>query len=132
MEVRSQELREGNLVQSDEFSIGLGIYSDGAVQVTAYGIHLRKEGRMKDWKYLPITAERLLQLGFKQTFNTKTLTAFKKGDSIIYIGKIIEYYFRDYEYEGKAYTRLREIKYVHQLQNLYFALTGEELIIQGK
>ena len=29
-------------------------------------------------------------------------------------------------------TYLRDIKYVHQLQNLYFALTGEELTIKQK
>jgi hypothetical protein len=47
-----------------------------------------------------------------------------------------KYTFRDIEYyqiseEGSLYFTNRytctEIKYVHQLQNLYFALTGEEL-----
>jgi hypothetical protein len=32
-------------------------------------------------------------------------------------------------YSGFYYSRNLDVKYVHQLQNLYFALTGEELTL---
>jgi hypothetical protein len=35
-------------------------------------------------------------------------------------------------YDGIKYrTLLKHIKYTHQLQNLYFALTGEELVVSN-
>jgi len=36
----------------------------------------------------------------------------------------------DIDYEGTTNDRIK-IQYVHQLQNLYFALTGEELTYKG-
>lgn len=44
-----------------------------------------------------------------------------------------EYYYQNYRfrlnsnYAGFYYSRNLTVKYVHQLQNLYFALTGSEL-----
>jgi hypothetical protein len=45
------------------------------------------------------------------------------------IGKDFPFYL---EYDLGFGNERREIKYVHQLQNLYFALTGEELEIKEK
>lgn len=47
-----------------------------------------------------------------------------------------EKYYQNYRfrlncnYNGFYYSRNLDVNYVHQLQNLYFALTGEELEIQ--
>ena len=47
-----------------------------------------------------------------------------------------EWYYQDNKfllnknYSGFYYSRNLDVKYVHQLQNLYFALTGEELTIK--
>lgn len=78
---------------------------------------------LEDDVYEPIllTEEWLIKFGFE----TDGITFWKsKAD----IG-----HFKDcfaYIPCGLASQRRTEIKYVHQLQNLYFALTGEELTIK--
>lgn len=71
-----------------------------------------------DLKPIPITKEWLIKFGFEQHaigyYNLK-------GFFICYANTgLHEYKFRDFNVT---------IKYVHQLQNLYFALTQEELTI---
>jgi hypothetical protein len=55
------------------------------------------------------------------------------------IGNLVNDYFRDFflnDFETSCNmdllfwkgTQIKNINYVHQLQNLYFSLTGEELI----
>lgn len=72
--------------------------------------------RSKAINPIPLTEEWLLMFGFK-----------KVGEAF-YIGLEYEYFlngiFNDYT---AGCTISLNIKYVHQLQNLYFALTGEEI-----
>jgi hypothetical protein len=73
----------------------------------------------RSWcKAIPLTEEWLLKFGFEITDNFQTKDRFQthKQDGIIW-----------FEY---GYIVV-ELNYVHQLQNLYFALTGEELIIKN-
>ena len=71
-----------------------------------------------DLEPIPLTEEWLLKFGFERLgsgrFDFKTFT----------------YYLHDGSFYNKT-SRLCTIKYVHQLQNLYFALTGEELTIKN-
>lgn len=66
---------------------------------------------------IPLTEEWLLRFGFEKkssdVFELYEYAIERNYDSV------------DFIFEGKI---IRVIKYVHQLQNLYFALTGEELI----
>lgn len=79
-----------------------------------------------EFKPIPLTEEWLLKFGFEKTqyywlkkyiilnLDFEFCTTNGEGD-LTYIGNGVSY------------------KYVHQLQNLYFALTGEELILnKGK
>jgi hypothetical protein len=76
---------------------------------------------------IEITKEWLLKLGFEFAVDTWYLNGFalwetewgddKGGTGIGYFYELREKGMMD-----------KHIKYVHQLQNLYFALTGEELI----
>lgn len=76
-------------------------------------------------KPIPLSEEWLLKFGFKEdephlflnvdTFLQITYDQYKKRLSLFLYGK---HYFP------------KEIKYVHQLQNLYHSLTGEELTIK--
>jgi hypothetical protein len=79
---------------------------------------------------IPLTEEWLLKFGFEKddVFN-KIFTYLRLHD--LCINKLS---FRKSEgficYDGFKYrTLLKHIQYVHQLQNLYFALTGKELVI---
>jgi hypothetical protein len=69
---------------------------------------------------IPLTGEWLLKFGFDEH-----AIGYYNKDFVIFLS---------YANTGLHQYRLRDfntiIKYVHQLQNLYFALTGEELTIK--
>lgn len=109
--MEAKELRIGNWFKEyDEFR-----------QVTYNTIRYLNNNEDESYNPIPITEEILLKAGFS-----------KKVDSIwsIYTKDWIGLYKMDgtpyYEVDD-TYTK---IKSVHQLQNLYFALTGEELKIE--
>lgn len=74
---------------------------------------------IENYKPIPLTSEWLAALGFEDE-------RLDLGDDW--------YTLYSYNDEGFVFMRnnerLRVIKHVHQLQNLYFALTGEELTIK--
>ncbi|AGO48415.1 hypothetical protein Phi10:1_gp074 [Cellulophaga phage phi10:1] len=70
---------------------------------------------------IPLTEEWLLKFGFKRN-EPYCFIGIKKRIQLINIGNK---YFRLYYYNTSIKI---DIAHVHQLQNLYFALTGEELI----
>jgi len=69
-------------------------------------------------KPIPLTEEWLLKFGYKLYHDYVWV-----NDNTDVLGRIDK--FKD-DVARSIYPRL-EIKYVHQLQNLYFALTGKEL-----
>lgn len=72
---------------------------------------------------IPLTEEWLLKFGFERTCNHPKHDWIKGEFKICY----------DVDNDGYIISELLDIsipiKYVHQLQNLYFALTGEELTL---
>ena len=78
-------------------------------------------------KSIPLTEEWLVKFGFKykKKYDAFVKTINKCNEFIIAknVGKKENYYLCDIDIET-------ELKNVHQLQNLYFALTNEELIIK--
>ena len=78
----------------------------------------------RSWcKPIPLTEEWLLKFGFEKE---------KENYSWYFKGKVIINVFNDvaYKLNTGGCTRYEPFKHVHQLQNLYFALTGEELTIK--
>jgi hypothetical protein len=73
-----------------------------------------------NYKPIPLTEEWLVKFGFTKWKNKNIWT--NKG-VMIYL------HSKDGICYGKANSRTK-LKHVHQLQNLYFALTGEELKIK--
>lgn len=97
------------------------------------------EGRIIENSYdpIPLTEDWLLKFGFRKGHNEYGNT-FHIMDTNGYTAKFTVEHWSDEsiqdEYKGLFWCD-RVInkdanKYVHQLQNLYFALTGEELIIK--
>lgn len=78
---------------------------------------------------IPLTEEWLVKFGFEYDENEDwfVLDA-ESGVSFSHILEGTTLYFG--RLESVWVDVLQEIKYVHQLQNLYFALTGEELTLQ--
>lgn len=123
MKVKASELRIGNLVN---FSVGSSYYQ-GTVQTIGSKIAtilcLGKTYAVKYVNITPIvlTEELLVKLGFE-----KNETGFYYKGRFTYHN---EYGWKILEQWVKNWVGVSELKYVHQLQNLYFALTGEELTI---
>ena len=128
--MKASELRIGNFVCDD--------YS-GEMIVTAINrsnhIELAKNNSLPSGLYsvdrvipIPITEEWLLKFGFSGSEGVIDLTNEGSGND--------DYFNLNYDsengmwiYFNEGWMYLLHIKFVHQLQNLYFSLTGEELTI---
>lgn len=122
--MEAKELRIGNLVG----------YKDYALEVGSLNVH---DTEFKELKPIPLTEEWLLKFGFElcEIVTNENITVFPSIKNTFHL------YHKDVDHEwfdisvntrvNKIYTNHTleriEIKHVHQLQNLYFALTGEEL-----
>jgi len=86
-------------------------------------------------KPIPLTEEWLLKFGFTRQTAPNNLPCSDFGRFRIYWpsnSKNASLHFRPNETEWFPFI-INKIEYVHQLQNLYFALTGEELtLIEGQ
>jgi hypothetical protein len=74
---------------------------------------------------IPVTEKFLIKLGFKKSdfYEKGKVKEYELGDFLVYTYDEIEVYFG-------ALVEVK-LKYVHQLQNFYFALTGIELVLEA-
>jgi hypothetical protein len=117
--MKASELRIGNLVMDGK----------DIEQVNARMIDMLVKIEA-DFDPIPLTEEWLLKLGFKQcgyemlSWKHETLLPSFNLDGINWADfDEPDYQFLNY----KVADEILRIDYVHQLQNLYFVLTGEEL-----
>ncbi len=107
-------------MRENELRVGVYIYyCEEVFEVDAECIKMHMGDDLDDaYRPIPLTEEWLLKFGFEITDNFQTKDRFQthKQDGIIW-----------FEY---GYIVV-ELNYVHQLQNLYFALTNEELTINN-
>lgn len=133
--MNKEELRIGNIFELDEIQQGdliskyvrITSLSEKAahwVSVPTNGIIGRCHSgtNYKDIVPIPLTEELLLKIGFKRNGNYWDKGCFslpihptKSGGEFILV--------------PNNFVAAIPLKYLHQLQNLYFALTGEELTI---
>ena len=113
--MEAKELRIGNYVRWNNTAVSQMELSDFSNWYNDENSH-----EYGDFiKPLPLTEEWLLKFGFK----------FKEEYKEFYL-KNITLSVRKNFFEFDYYGDIVNIKYVHQLQNLYFALTGEELTLK--
>jgi hypothetical protein len=114
--IQANELRIGNWVRSN--------LTEREFQITAEDIvYINIDPSVVS--PIPLTEERLLEFGFKD--NSIMIDTIDKTLNIsAIVGKDFYLYLDDVF--GSAYD-LNCIQSVHQLQNLYHALTGQELIL---
>ena len=131
----SRELRQGNYVLQTN-NVDYDDHDNDFLpdNILTVGKHLFTYDH-KDIKPIPLTEEWLLNLGFELN---------KNKNYINYI-IIVEDYYHSVEWDKQetkfrysddksnawCYT-IRHIEYLHQLQNLYFALTNKELTKTNK
>ena len=107
--MKAQELRVGNLVYDD----------DDIIEVEAYQLYILTDY----FEPVPLTEEWLLKFGFenkKHGIKRGVLKSYKIHGNTFNLSN-----------SGNIYYGFKsmQIQYVHQLQNLIFALTGEELTL---
>lgn len=117
MEVK--DLRIGNYISP----LGIGVTKvegfciwDNLIQSSDFA-----ERGIEDFEPIQLNEEWLLKFGFK--YNNPTYEWYDK--SAVFF---IQVNYLGFDLIAKFHNQvIREIKYVHELQNLYFALTGKEL-----
>jgi hypothetical protein len=132
--MKATELRIGNLTQDSKGNLlkVIGLTDDN---ISYYVVDRSKFPLEVGWqaKPIPLTEEWLVKFGFKITKDPEHNFYEKPFD--IYHVQLKRLIGRDVFYlelnkpNGASYL-IKQINHVHQLQNLYFALTGEELTIK--
>lgn len=113
--IPSNELRIGNWVKN------VYPYHQNPYQIDAYHIHEAECDKIV-FNPIPLTPEVLEKCGFDYTESLHRLGELEIG----YDNE--DFMLMQYSLRYKKAIILK-VKYLHQLQNLYFALTGEELTI---
>ena len=129
--MKANELRIGNWINSQFGGI------QEVVDVMCDGVNtLKYEGINYEFiNPIPLTEEWLLKFGFEKDFDG----SFMFGIISIFKDKRLKqnvyiYTESTYKYSDGQWVVILDLKlqYVHQLQNLYFALTGEELTLKNE
>lgn len=81
---------------------------------------------------IPLTEEILLKAGFEKDYSIYTiwLSNIDRDLSFCFYGDEGHFFVNGGEGDGQTREIISKGKHLHQLQNLYFALTGEELNIE--
>lgn len=118
--MKVEELRFGNLVYDTGGKVN-------TINIEAFKYLLSYGGTdICQVKPIPLTEDWLVKFGFKKSKERNDFFRFKKIIAIIDIDDDVSFYFNDMS-NSNTYLGIR--KYVHQLQNLVYALIGEELKI---
>jgi len=136
--IKANELRIGNLIQGEEIGEVIKIdITDGRHILTS-----EEDGGGEDDFYpILLTEEWLLKFGFEWETEEKNHIQLSLPDKNLYpeskitfyqLGKSIDIHCQLYQsgYLDGMFTTFA-VKYVHQLQNLYFSLTNEELTLKS-
>lgn len=125
--MENTELRIGNWVQyENEYAQVSAIWANGNFEIHSEVLQFWTIEKGDEYvKGIPLTPEILVKCGLI----LESTSSFSKK----YTHKRSEFGY-DWDmsagWRARYYGRYIECKYVHQLQNLYFAVTGEELNIE--
>jgi hypothetical protein len=130
--MKAQELRIGNLVNHETGQCKVvGFYGEIFRAENINKIELKSN--VFNLQPIPLTEKWLLEFGFEKLNTTMSgCFVFQKGLWRVAIKVNIEETYEWvlwHERISPPTWCLSRFEYVHQLQNLYFALTGEELIL---
>jgi len=134
--MKANELRIGNIASDAMFRYGISEISHRIIKGfstmdgkevypdTLYSISI------ENLQGIPLTEEWLLKLGFKLTIGCTTIYELRFGQCHFIQIQTKDLKFRIIVDAQFAFPFPGPIEFAHQLQNLYFALTGEELTIK--
>lgn len=124
--LKAEELRIRNIVhdkRSKQEEVINELSIDGYNAYNSYGEHVKFY--LEDIEGIPLTEGWLLRMGGEEDIIGGVKIGHRLCNIWVWGKNIMLWDGIDY---SSAYTHL---KYVHQLQNLYYALTGTELTIKG-
>jgi hypothetical protein len=116
--MESRELRIGNLVYNEYTKEVMKVYPMMIVQLS----HLEDS----NIKGLPLTEEWLLMFGFVECLDNYILDVSQRI-SLVYFDRNECQFSIIQDVNNEIALKFGAVKYVHQLQNLYFDLTNTEL-----
>ncbi|HEU4901191.1 MAG TPA: hypothetical protein VFT06_00325 [Flavisolibacter sp.] len=137
--IQANELRIGNWIIQDSMYAKVMALDENEITIDSYP--LRYAAKPAAFDPIPLTPEILEKCGFKrlydkstypnsaETWSIKVSTDFDHYLSIDIVTGNSELILENFE--GSQTFFLPDIEYIHQLQNLYFALTGTELEIKS-
>lgn len=123
--MKAEELRIGNLIMKDDEAFTVTGVTPRYVSYEHSG-ELTFNFRLEDVQPILITHEWLEKFGWVWNEECKSYEKYPNGDTRMNLSLEIGGSYTMFNYVLKAVIAER-IYYVHQLQNLYFALTGKEL-----
>ena len=121
--MEAKELRIGNYIMFSDNN-GISYRKISCIKINEFGFYSDIDGvNLGICKPIPLTEEWLLKFGFVESQDIDTIFGLKLNDF---------WYINEFQIRNKFNAILLEVelKYVHQLQNLYFALTNEELTLK--
>lgn len=123
--IQAKDLRAGNLVFENTFNMGNGNYEGVPIVVNGNIIKtIELSPTLHAYSPIPLSPDILERCGFV------TVNKDKFSDKFAYAFKENEHHFKFYPPNTLYWHGYPlNVEYLHQLQNLYFALTGEELTI---
>jgi len=143
--MKANEFRIGNLVINNDIIYKVvsideeGIMADPVSQKHTIDVNIR--GLVKP---IPLTEEWLFRFGFvsdnyefQETYyidiSTNERYDYQTFIQAIDMGGYVNIYIKELEREHEKYFSnafIKRVTHIHTLQNLYFALTGEDLILE--
>jgi hypothetical protein len=129
--INKRELRIGNIVASPKHGLAIATIAGIATNDIVMLEEVSTYDFFSDVQPIPLTPDWLDKLGIRYKEGLGYSYPFAENFNL-YLTKGV---FRDCQCTIMQYSEgeelLKHIKYVHQFQNLYFALTGEELTIRS-
>jgi len=128
--ITANELRRGNLVYTYDTDYPYGPGNQFLFRVKDIGVCLYDENSSAGYdevEPIPLTPEILETCGAKKNYfnNPEFDLGLNSCIDLVYEDGLIKISANNGEYKSET-----NITYLHQLQNLYFALTGEELKVE--
>ncbi len=124
----TQRKKEVQMIKANELRIGNKVFlkSLNKIYTIECGFDIEKIEDGDDALPIPLTEDWLLKLGFEKTMTwTYTIDLLGSLKLVYYLGE------KGWSLGFKNYSDFSNLKYLHELQNLYFALTGKELEMKG-
>lgn len=125
--MKAQDLKKNNWVYE--------MNSAKNIQLTAKDIAFIEEHNPANFSPIPLTPDELVKLGFEEcakhvNYIEVQLKSEQPSKHIVVRYGLQRDYFSVFNHSNCDFTQLQfitEVKYIHEIQNVLYALTGEEL-----